>query len=325
MTVHRMSLEQLTNDLHASAARTGWAEPGRPNVVVVDASAPAPDVQLSLPPTLAAVVLAVEPPAGELPSWCDAVCQDADAEVIERQVMSTPIAATALVQLLRDAPRRSMTDGLIAESAVYSTLQAGPEFAAWRSSTPRRERHQPDAPVVEVERFDDVLRISLNRPHVRNALSSTMRDALLDALELARLDPSLTVELRGNGPSYSAGGDLDEFGSFANPAAAHLVRLATALGPAIADLGDRLTVTLHGACAGSGIELPAFAQRVVARDDLDVWLPELGLGLIPGAGGTWSLPQRIGRHRTAWLALTGAHLTFDTALQWGLVDGVAAM
>jgi enoyl-CoA hydratase/carnithine racemase len=68
------------------------------------------------------------------------------------------------------------------------------------------------------------------------------------------------------------------------------------------------------------MELPAFARCVVARDDTWFQLPELGMGLIPGAGGTVSLPRRIGRWRTAWLAISGARLDVDMAARWGLVD-----
>jgi enoyl-CoA hydratase/carnithine racemase len=73
-------------------------------------------------------------------------------------------------------------------------------------------------------------------------------------------------------------------------------------------------------CAGSGIELPAFAGTVVAAPDTTFALPEVSLGLVPGAGGTVSLPHRIGRHRTALLALSGATIDAPTALAWGLVD-----
>jgi enoyl-CoA hydratase/carnithine racemase len=79
---------------------------------------------------------------------------------------------------------------------------------------------------------------------------------------------------------------------------------------------------VHGACVGAGVELPAFAARVVAREDARFWLPELSMGLVPGAGGTVSLPRRIGRQRTAWLALSGAQLDASTALRWGLVDEI---
>ncbi len=87
-------------------------------------------------------------------------------------------------------------------------------------------------------------------------------------------------------------------------------------------MSGRVTAHLHGACIGAGIELPAFVGRVVADPDSRIQLPEIALGLIPGAGGTVSLPRRIGRQRTAWLGLTGARIDAPTALAWGLVDEV---
>jgi enoyl-CoA hydratase/carnithine racemase len=173
---------------------------------------------------------------------------------------------------------------------------------------------------VVVDRIGDELAITLDRPEARNALDATMRDQLWDALAVAAADPALSVRWRGVGPAFCAGGDLDEFGSRSDPARAHLIRLTRSLGRVLHELADRTTVELHGACAGSGIELPAFAGRVRAAPDTAISLPELSLGLIPGAGGTVSLPRRIGRHRTAWLAFTGATIDAATAHQWGLVD-----
>jgi enoyl-CoA hydratase/carnithine racemase len=147
-----------------------------------------------------------------------------------------------------------------------------------------------------------------------------MQQALCDAFTVAA-DPGVaTVELRGDGPAYSSGGDLDEFGTFESPDAAHELRLARSVGRAIAAVADKVTVHLHGACAGSGIELPAFAGRVLAAPGTTLSLPEVDLGLIPGAGGTVSLTRRVGRHRTALLALRGAPIDVATAVTWGLVD-----
>jgi enoyl-CoA hydratase/carnithine racemase len=80
---------------------------------------------------------------------------------------------------------------------------------------------------------------------------------------------------------------------------------------------------VHGACVGAGVELPAFASRVVADPGARFRLPEVAMGLVPGAGGTVSLPRRIGRQRTCRLALTGEWLDAETALRWGLVDELA--
>lgn len=234
----------------------------------------------------------------------------------------TPLAATALAVLLRGAPHRSIDDGLSAESAVYSSLQAGPEFAAWLAGRPRRTRPEDDEPVL-LERDGAVLTITLNRPRVRNALNTAMRDQLVEAFRLPQLDPGIAeVHLRGAGEAFCSGGDLDEFGSFIDPASAHLVRLQQSVGRLMASSADRVTAHLHGACVGSGIELPAFARRVVAHPSTEISLPEVSLGLIPGAGGTESLPRRIGRHRTARLALTGETIDATTALRWGLVDAI---
>src|SRR5437764_622640 len=91
----------------------------------------------------------------------------------------------------------------------------------------------------------------------------------------------------------------------ARPSPSRAIRLQRRVGRLIATMADRVEAVLHGACVGSGIELPAFAGRVVARPDTRIGLPELELGLVPGAGGTVSVTRRIGRHRTAYLALSG--------------------
>lgn len=80
---------------------------------------------------------------------------------------------------------------------------------------------------------------------------------------------------------------------------------------------------MHGSCVGAGIEVPAFADRIVARPDSLFRLPEVAMGLIPGAGGTVSVPRRIGRWRAFWLCVTGVALDAQTAMVWGLVDEVS--
>jgi enoyl-CoA hydratase/isomerase-like protein len=238
-------------------------------------------------------------------------------------VTATPQASSALAVVLRGAERRTVGEGLAVESAAYSMLQAGPEFGAWRAGHPARDRPSETEPTVRVTRDDDRLDVALSRPHVHNAFSAKMRDELLDALSIAWTDDTIReVVLSGDGPSFCSGGDLDEFGTFPDPATAHLVRLTRSAGRALATISDRVVARIHGACMGSGIELPAFAARVIAAPDTKIGLPEVGMGLIPGAGGTVSLPRRIGRHRTAWLALTRTTIDAATALDWGLVDAI---
>ena len=109
---------------------------------------------------------------------------------------------------------------------------------------------------------------------------------------------------------------------FPMPASAHLVRLGRSAAHALHLVADRVTARVHGASVGSGVELAAFAGRVEAAPDATFALPEVAMGLVPGAGGTVSIPARIGRHRTAWLALTGERIDAPTAREWGLVDEV---
>jgi len=250
----------------------------------------------------------------------DVFASSDELAAIVTQVERTPLAATAMLLLLRGGAARSIDEGLVAESVTYSMLQGGPEFAQWRASRPRRDRAEPDE-VVHTEREGDRLRITLARPHVHNAFNSAMRDGLVEALNVAMLDASISeIVLRGAGPSFCSGGDLDEFGRFPDPASSHAIRLTRSPARLVATLASKVEVRVHGSCVGAGMELPAFAGRVVAHPAARFALPELSLGLVPGAGGTVSLPRRIGRHRTALLGLTGAVIDAPTALAWGLVD-----
>ena len=91
---------------------------------------------------------------------------------------------------------------MVTESLAYSTLQSGPEFARWLAE--RGPARLPDIPEpVLAERDGDTLRVRFNRPQRHNAFSSDARAALLEALDVARLDPSVNeVVLSGNGRSF---------------------------------------------------------------------------------------------------------------------------
>ena len=240
---------------------------------------------------------------------------------VESAVRASPAAATALVQVLRATESLPVVTAITVESMAYSMLQHGEVFQRWlRARTSRPARATTGDP-VRIERHDTRLDVVLQRPAVHNALNAAMRDALCEAFDLVTLDPSITeVHLHGDGPSFCSGGDLDEFGLATDAGAAHLIRVARSVGQRVHENADRVTAHLHGASIGAGIEISAFAGRVVADPETMISLPEVRMGLIPGAGGTVSLPRRIGRHRTAFLALTGAPLDAETARAWGLVD-----
>lgn len=257
------------------------------------------------------------------PSWVrPAAGVDEALGKIEAVASAQPGAATALVQLLRLSSQLEVAQGVLIESLCYSMLLGSQGFQQWLRATPR-PRARGGSPAVVTERRGDELLITLDRPHVRNAYNVEMRDELAESLELAVADETIErVQLSGNGAAFCSGGDLSEFGTAHDPAFAHLVR--STRNPALLAwrCSDRLECFLHGPCVGAGVELPAFASRVVARRDTTLRLPEVAMGLVPGAGGTVSLPRRIGRQRTAYWALTGSSIDADTAASWGLIDAV---
>lgn len=254
--------------------------------------------------------------------WVSCADPYATARRLAEIVAERPAASVALTQVLRMGPALAPADRLVAESLAYSTLQGSAGFRAWLDSAPARTPRPSPAP-VRLSRDGDRLAITLDRPQARNAMDAGTRDALCEALEVVVLDPSITrVDLYGSGPAFCAGGDLSEFGTARDPAQAHLVRVQRSPAALLQRCGERVIAHLHGACVGAGIELTAFAGRVVASPDTVIRLPEVGMGLIPGAGGTASLPLRVGRERTAYLALSGVGLSVGEALRWGLVDEV---
>ena len=247
-------------------------------------------------------------------------------ERVREAVLWSPRAAIACGQLVRQTAVLGTSEGLAAEAAAYSLLLGGAEFRRWLDSRgAARSRPRPAAtePVL-IRRDGTRLSIVLNVPQRRNAFSAAVREALLDAVLLAEADQTIeSVELSGAGPAFCSGGDLDEFGRATDLVAAWLVRLARAPWRVIDRIAPKVAVRAQGACVGAGAEIAAYAGRVVASPDAFFALPEVGMGLVPGAGGSVSVVRRIGRWRAAWLMLTGERLPAATALRWGLVDEIA--
>ena len=270
------------------------------------------------------IALAVDDSA--LTDACDLrIKSEPEAASVLRTVVRCPTAATVLVQVLRVTESMLLEDALDVESLAYATLQSGSEYLAWLEENRTAEPFEPtdDGPAVLWDRNGDEISLELNRASNRNAMSEEMRDAFNDVLQFAVLDSSLPkLRISGRGKCFSVGGDLSEFGTVPNPAMGHIVRTLSVPGRLLARCAERATVHLHGACIGSGMEFPAFAGRLVAEKNTHFQLPEVGMGLIPGAGGCISIARRIGRQRTAWLALSGKRIRAAQALEWGLVDEI---
>jgi enoyl-CoA hydratase len=260
-------------------------------------------------------------------SACDVVVTDEDtAAELGECIAAAPKAAMVLVHLLRISAGAPIADALTMESLAYGLLQAGSEHRAWLNrhrTGPRGSGEHNAADPIRVERQDDVLKIVLDRPRQRNAVSAPMRDALCEALSLVVLDTSIErVDITGAGACFSIGGDLEEFGGITDPVTAHGIRMARLPARFLAACAERAQVRVHSACIGAGVELAAFAKRVIAAESAFFQLPELKMGIIPGAGGCVSIPRRIGRQRAAFMAISGRRINARTALKWGLVDAI---
>lgn len=313
-------------------------------MLVVDLSEP-PPIGVTGPPGVVVAVGESSTPEGEF--WLDtATFALTETEQEDRRFVTVESVSDTVAQLTDRCRRwphasavcddvlRSLDvtgpalAGIVTESLAYSTLQSGPEFARWLAERgPATPPAIPD-PVL-AERNGGTLRIRFNRPLRHNAFSTDARALLLEALTVALLDDTVTeVVLSGNGPSFCSGGDLGEFGTFTDPATAHLARTrhspALALDELTRRLGRDCRAEIHGRVLGSGLEMAAFCGWVSCRSDTVLGLPELMLGLIPGAGGTLSITRRIGRWRTAYLVLSGHAIDPATALAWGLVDEISS-
>ena len=312
--VHLLDLAAGVGDIDALVAELA----ARSAVVVGIARGRVPD-RLA-----AALDLTLTEQPGTSPHCVQVADLAASVRQLEHVAATYPRSVLVLGALLRQTAQLPAAEGLAAEASAYSTLLAGPEFARWLAERgPARPPHPDDEPRVDVRRDGDLLEVRLVRVVRRNAFDAAMRVALSDALAVALADDAVRVRLTGAGPVFSAGGDLDEFGRAADPATAWVVRVGDSPALALARLSDRTEAVVHGACVGAGVELPAFAGRVVADPPTTFRLPEVAMGLLPGAGGTVSQTRRIGRWRTLWLALTGEAIDVTTAREWGLVDALS--
>jgi enoyl-CoA hydratase/carnithine racemase len=265
------------------------------------------------------LTIAPDPPAPwvHIPArhWTDHLAR------LEAMVRRCPVAAQTAMRTLRIAQVLPFDLALEAESHAYSMLLAGAEFRRWRAGRMGGDaRHDPREPRLRIVRDADQVTITLDHPPSRNALAAPLRDQLFEALAAVLDDPSAPrLMLEGAGPCFSVGGDLQEFGAARDVAVAHVIRTERSCVRLMHQLGVRATVRVHGACIGSGLEIAASAPRRIAAPGAWFQLPELSMGLIPGAGGTVSVAQAIGRHRTAWMLLSGNRLSAATGLRWGLV------
>ena len=170
---------------------------------------------------------------------------------------------------------------------------------------------------VGVERDGDVLVILIDNPPI-NAGSLSVRRGILESISMLAGDPTLRAAvIIGQGTTFIAGSDLREFGKpLEEPQLPAVIR-------AIELVPKPVVAALHGAALGGGFELALGCDARVAVPGALVGLPEVTLGMIPGAGGTQRLPRLVGVAKAIQLVCSGERIAADKALALGIVDAIA--
>ncbi|MCA8203244.1 enoyl-CoA hydratase/isomerase family protein [Burkholderia sp. AU33545] len=172
---------------------------------------------------------------------------------------------------------------------------------------------------VDYSTRDGVAVITLNNPPV-NGLGLSTRQGVMDALDRAAQDPSVTaIVLTGAGRAFSGGADITEFNT---PKALQEPTLHTVI-RAVEASAKPVVAALHSVVMGGGLELALGAHYRVAAPGAQVALPEVKLGLLPGAGGTQRLPRAVGLETALNMIVSGAPVPSEQLAESGLFDEMA--
>jgi enoyl-CoA hydratase/carnithine racemase len=174
------------------------------------------------------------------------------------------------------------------------------------------------------EKTDNIGFITLNRPQSLNVYNVKMRDELFEVLKAVKYDDEVKVVIvRGAGEkAFCAGADLSEFLTAPPPIFARQVRFERDIWGLFLSMPQPLIAALHGYVLGSGIEIALLCDIRIASEDVKFGLPEVGLGIIPAAGGTQTLPRTIGIPKTLEMLLAGKWLNADEAYRFKMVNKI---
>jgi len=181
-----------------------------------------------------------------------------------------------------------------------------------------------DFEVILYEKKDEKGYITLNRPKFLNAYNIKMRDELFEALSAAKDDPEIAVViLKAAGEkAFCAGADLSEFLTAPPPVAARQVRFERDVWGLFLSIKKPIIAALHGYVLGSGIEMAMCCDIRVASEDAKFGVPEMGLGIIPAAGGSQTIPRIVGRGYAMEMLLSGRWISAAEAKKIKMINRV---
>jgi enoyl-CoA hydratase len=169
-----------------------------------------------------------------------------------------------------------------------------------------------------------VAMVTVNRPAALNALDGATLNALLAAFTALAAEPAVRcVILTGAGEkAFVAGADVKAMSEMTPAEAGALAAISHRLGEVIGGMNAPVIAAVGGFALGGGCELALCCDFIYASRTAKFGLPEVGLGVIPGLGGTQRLPRRVGLGRASELLVTGAVIDADEAMRIGLVNAV---
>lgn len=178
-----------------------------------------------------------------------------------------------------------------------------------------------ETPLILRQQHQRVVTLTLHRPEARNALNTPCLEQLVYLLEHADADTGVgAVVITGATRFFAAGADLHELQQQDLPAA--LTDRRPLLWQRLAQFSKPLLAAVNGYALGAGCELALACDIVICGENARFGLPEITLGLMPGAGGTQRLIRCVGKSRASQMVLTGEAITAASALQAGLVSEV---
>jgi 3-hydroxyacyl-CoA dehydrogenase len=169
---------------------------------------------------------------------------------------------------------------------------------------------------VKLDRHDVIGIITINSPPV-NALSVAVRAGIFERMKRAIADPEVkAIVLTCGGRTFIAGADITEFGKPPEPPGLDEVLAAIENSPKPTIAG------IHGTALGGGLEVALACHYRVATKDAKLGLPEVKLGLLPGAGGTQRLPRAVGPELAVKMIVGGDPINAEVALKNGLIEEI---
>jgi enoyl-CoA hydratase/carnithine racemase len=249
--------------------------------------------------------------------------------------VKAPVSLRYIKEAINKGLDLTMEQGLRLEADLYFLLHTTGDRTEGIKAFSRKDRRNSkvnrvygtemsDFEVIIYEKKDNKGYITLNRPKALNAYNIKMRDELFEALNAVNDDPEVAVViLKAAGEkAFCAGADLSEFLTAPPPVAARQVRFERDVWGLFLQIKKPVIAALHGYVLGSGIEMAMCCDIRVASDDAKFGVPEMGLGIIPAAGGSQTIPRIVGRGYALEMLLSGRWITAAEAKKIKLVNRV---